>query len=610
MESRDGLAGGIAKLGKLFGTQIALSDGESGNSISFEELAETIPVASAELDRLGLPRGGLIAFRSALPFQTAQLFLSLAPHRPLAPIPAHAKLAEVRDLLGLLRPAALVLAQHEDGLVELCGDLEIPCLLAQANGTDPVSLAPLTDGMRPAPNARRLDGPGVVLTTSGTTGTPKLVALDETRLILSAGNIARSLDLRQSDTGIVIMPLHHVHGLVTGLLAPLLVGARSLIQPSPDPRAFLETAAATGASWYTAVPTMHRAILDLARRQPELAERCTIRLARSASSALPSEVRQGIASVFNCAVVEAYGMTEATHMICTQMPGENTKHGDVGRPEAVSLEVRDGDRRAVGDAEPGEIWIRGDAVIDGYLDNPAANASTFDNGWMRTGDIGRLNPDGTLTIIAREKEVVKRGGAQVAPTEIEEALLARPGVRDAIAFGVAHPTLGQDLAAAVVIDPASGGDVRELRASLFDVLSDYKVPSRILTVAEIPKGPTGKPRRLDMEHLLAGPLNAASEPPRSATEGILSALFAATLGRDTMGRSDDFFLSGGDSLSGTSTIVELNMLLRINLSPEILFRYPTVAELGAHVDAMDGGRVKHSLEALYGDSDADTAIGL
>lgn len=600
MKACDEFLGTIVNLGKRYGTQTAIADGAIGTSISFERLAEAACASLTEADRIGLPRDGVIAFRSTVPFQFAQFFLSLAPQLPLAPIPADAKPTEVRKHLRLLRPTALVLTQQEAELVELCKDLGIPCLQARLNGTDPLSLVPLTDNLGAPSDARRLDGAGVILTTSGTTGVPKLVALNGRRLVRSASDIARSMDLKQTDTGIEIMPLHHVHGLVAGLLAPLLAGAPTIVQPGPDPLAFLETAAATGASWYTAVPTMHRAILDAARQRPDLAEGCNIRLARSGSSALPKEVRHGMSRIFGCAVIEAYGMTEAAHMICSQTPAGTEAHGNVGRPDCVSVEVRDSDNQAVDDGQAGEIWIRGETVIDGYLDHPAPNTDTFDSGWMRTGDIGRLNPDGSLAILGREKEMIKRGGAQIAPTEIENALLAQPGISDAIAFGVTHPTLGQDLAAAVVIDPASRTDIRELRASLFDVLSDYKVPSRILRVDDIPKGPTGKPCRLDMEQLLAGPLNAASDPPRTATEGILSALFAATLGRDAIGRGDDFFLSGGDSLSGTSTILELNMLLQINLSPEILFRYPTVAELGAHVDLMDGGRVKRALEDLYG----------
>ena len=211
---------------------------------------------------------------------------------------------------------------------------------------------------------------------------------------------------------------------------------------------------------------------------------------------------------------------------------------------------------------------------------------------MRTGDIGRINPDGTLSLVGREKEIIKRGGAQVAPVEVEDALLAQPGVTNAIVFGVDHATLGQDVGAAVVIDPASGCDPRGLRAALLDVLSGYKVPSRILHLDQIPTGPTGKPRRLEMQALLATELSGTYAEPETAMEQILAALFEETLKtKDPVGRNDDFFLSGGDSLSGTGMMIQLNEIFDASLSPEILFRYPTPCELAAYLEQFDGGRI-------------------
>ncbi|GGD29887.1 non-ribosomal peptide synthetase [Sinisalibacter lacisalsi] len=606
MVAQDGLSHALRGLKQRYGANIALSDGSAGPEVTFADLVDAAASMQHDLSRTGVPSGGLIAYRSASAFLCARLALSLAPHYPAAPIPANAKPAEVRKLIALLRPAALVLTEDDKEIAGLAGELGIAVLVARPDGADRFILSAVSAPVPHGTPARCLDGAGVVLTTSGTTGAPKLVALDEHRLLLSARNIGRSIALDEADTAVEIMPLHHIHGVVAGLLAPLLAGAKNIIQPSPDPGAFLKTAAAAGARWYTAVPTMHRAILDEARRQPDRAAQCRFRFARSASSALPREVRHGIERVFGCPLVEAYGMTETTNLICTQSPEPAGHSGNVGLPCGVDLEVRGADGAALGAGRQGEIWVKGPSVIDGYLDNPQANAETFDGAWMRTGDIGLVNPDGTVTIVARAKEIVKRGGAQIAPTEIEDVLLDQPGVVDAIAFGVTHPTLGQDLAAAVVIDPASDNNPRLLRAALLDVLSDHKVPSRIVAVEEIPKGPTGKPRRLDMEHLLAGELTPKPTAPQSLSEEVLTALFAEALRWDDVGPDHDFFLSGGDSLSGTSMVLEMNTLLGLGLSPEVLFRYSTPGELAAYIDTLDDGRAKRIIESLHGTETAPT----
>ncbi|MBS0123892.1 non-ribosomal peptide synthetase [Thetidibacter halocola] len=587
----------IAAASRANGPRIALVDATTGSEVSFEQIDSNAASIDAGLERLGVGREAVVALFSGHAIASALLFPAIAAHRWVAPIPAAATAAETRALLTALRPAAIVATPEAAPLArERAGG--IPCIVVTAEAGRPISLTGPLDDPLPTAQGRRLGGSGVVLTTSGTTGSPKLVALDGWRLVCGARNVSASLGLTAADIGIEIMPLHHVHGLVAGLLAPLLAGARTIVRPDPEPLAFLRTAAASGASWYTAVPTMHRAIHEAARAHPDLASNCRLRAIRSSSSALPRRLRDRLREAFDCPVVEAYGMTEASHQICAQRPDEPAPHGSLGRPAPGTLRIVDGAGMERSKGAAGRVQVRGPSVIDGYLDNPEANAATFADSWMNTGDTGRIDTDGTLTLVGRDKEIVKRGGAQVAPMEIEEALLDQPGVAEAIAFAVAHPTLGQDLAAAVVIDAAAPADTRRLRAALFDVLSAYKVPSRILRVDEIPKGPTGKPRRLDMERLLSAELKNAFSPPETPVEAVLVALFAETLGRDEFGRDDDFFLAGGDSLSGTTIVLQLNALFDVSLSAETLFRFPTPVELAAHLETIDSARITARVEAL------------
>lgn len=582
-------------LAQSAGPRIALRDATGSLSLGFAQLSAQISDAGDRLAALGIAHDAVIAYSATSDFHAAQLFLLLGAHTAVFPIPAHATDAELDGLLRLVNPAAVVTTDTASAGARA----------AAARGRAVVHADPQPDGSlrfdhasgELATDNRRIAGRGVVLTTSGTTGTPKMVALNAARLAGGARNVATTLALAPTDTSIEIMPLHHIHGLVAGLLAPLLSGAEVVIAGSRDPHRLLDLAVRHGASWYTAVPTLHRAVLQAARKQPDLAAACRFRLIRSSSSAMPNEVRAGLAQTFGCPVVEAYGMTEATHQMSSQSPAAPASHGNVGIPPSGTLRIQTADGAPLEQGDTGEVAVRSDTVIDGYVDNPAADAASFVDGWMRTGDIGRLNPDGTLTLVGRAKEMIKRGGAQISPIEVEEALLAQPGVTDAIAFGVPHPTLEQDVAAAVVIAPDAACDPRQLRARLLDVISDYKVPSRILLLDEIPKGPTGKPRRLDMHHLVGDALHGGFEPPLSPTEDLLSALFEEVL-ETPAGRHDDFFLAGGDSLSGTGLITQLNMLLGTAISPEMLFRYATPAELASHIETIDGGRIRDRIEAL------------
>ncbi|MAM63849.1 non-ribosomal peptide synthetase [Maritimibacter sp. UBA3975] len=607
------MLGGQSPLGVLrerarrSGNERALTDAATGAWLSHVALCDEIDRVGAALGARGISPGNVIVVASPVPYLSALLYLALGAHVTVAPMPARATEAECRAALEGIDPVAMIATDPGMAHVSAASALGIPAFEAEHVAGEGITLRSLPGASRPVSGGRKMASPGLLLTTSGTTGRPKMVALDPARLVAGAAKVAQTLALGHTDSSVTIMPLHHIHGLVAGLLAPVLFGGGNIVRPDAEPEGFLATAAAFGATWYTAVPTMHHAILRAARADPDKAGACRFRLIRSSSSALPGSVRSGLVDAFGCPVVEAYGMTEATHQIACQRPGEAAAHGTVGMAETGTLRIVDPDGTEVEVGVQGEVLIRGANVIDGYLDNPEANETAFADGWMRTGDIGRLNVDGSLTLVARSKEMVKRGGAQVAPTEVEEALQALPGVVEAIAFGVSHPTLGQDLAAAVVLDPGSGADARLLRAALLGRLSDHKVPSRILALREIPKGPTGKPRRLEMEALLADDLDPGFAAPESPVEGFLAALFAEAIGAERIGRDDDFFLSGGDSLSGTSMMVHLNALVGTTISGETLFHYPTPAELAAYVETLDNGRVKDLLAVVATEAGSEAA---
>jgi acyl-CoA synthetase (AMP-forming)/AMP-acid ligase II len=291
------------------------------------------------------------------------------------------------------------------------------------------------------------------------------------------------------------MPLFHVHGLVASTLATFATGGTVVIPGKFNPLSFWRTANEYGATWYSAVPTLHHLLLaraDSAAGRPAGAER--LRFIRSCSASLAPQLMHDLEAAFGAPVVEAYGMTEAAHQMASNpLPPGERKPGSVGIGTDVRIGIMDAARRLLQAGERGEVVIQGPNVITGYENNPEANASSFVNGWFRTGDQGVLDADGYLTLVGRIKELINRGGEKISPREIDEVLLAHPAVAEAVCFGVPHPTWGEEVAAVVVLrQPATES---ELIAYCREKLADYKRPKQIHVTDAIPRTATGKIQR-------------------------------------------------------------------------------------------------------------------
>jgi acyl-CoA synthetase (AMP-forming)/AMP-acid ligase II len=344
----------------------------------------------------------------------------------------------------------------------------------------------------------RFDAPdgsdtALVLHTSGSTGRPKRVPLSHANLAISARNIARGYALSEADVAMCVMPLFHVHGLVASTLATFASGGTVVVPPKFNPLSFWRVARDHRVTWYSAVPTLHQ--LLLARRgagKPAGSE--TLRFIRSCSAALPPRVLHQMEESFGAPVLEAYGMTEAAHQIASNpLPPAPHKPGSVGLGRDVQVSIMDEDGNHQPAGSRGEVVIKGPNVIEGYENNPEANASSFVDGWFRTGDEGYLDRDGYLTLVARIKELINRGGEKFAPREIDEVLLAHPAVAEAVTFGVPHATWGEEVAAAVVLrDSASETDLLEHCRTH---LAEFKRPKRIHVTDAIPRTATGKIQR-------------------------------------------------------------------------------------------------------------------
>jgi acyl-CoA synthetase (AMP-forming)/AMP-acid ligase II len=286
-----------------------------------------------------------------------------------------------------------------------------------------------------------------------------------------------------------------VHGLVASTLATLRTGGTVVVPAKFNPLSFWRTARDVGATWYSAVPTIHQLLLARAEAgaaRPAGAEK--LRFIRSCSAALPPQVMHDLEAAFGAPVLEAYGMTEASHQMASNpLPPSDRKPGSVGPGTGVDISIMDTEGRHLKRGERGEVVIRGANVIRGYENNPEANATSFSDGWFRTGDQGFLDADGYLTLTGRIKELINRGGEKISPREIDEVLLAHPSVSEAVAFGVPHATWGEEVAAAVVVSqPVSEA---ELLAYCKEKLADFKRPKQIHVTDTIPRTATGKIQR-------------------------------------------------------------------------------------------------------------------
>jgi oxalate---CoA ligase len=343
----------------------------------------------------------------------------------------------------------------------------------------------------------------LVLHTSGTTSRPKIVPLTQRNLLASARNISRTLALTPSDRCLVVMPLFHIHGLIGALLSSIHAGASVFCPPGFNALKFFAWLDESQASWYSAVPTMHQAVLARAERNRDILARRRLRLIRSSSASLAPQVMHALEATFGCPVIESYGMTEAAHQMASNpLPPAARKPGSVGRAAGPEVAIMGADGLLLAPGAAGEIVIRGENITQGYANNPAANADAFRDGWFRTGDLGRLDGEGYLTIEGRLKEIINRGGEKISPREVDEALLDHPAVAQAVTFAVPHEKLGEDVAAAVVLREGQSVSEAELRQFVAGKLADFKVPRRIVFLAEIPKGPTGKQQRIGLARRL------------------------------------------------------------------------------------------------------------
>jgi acyl-CoA synthetase (AMP-forming)/AMP-acid ligase II len=476
--------------------------------MTYAELRDHVDNTVRCLNALGVGRNDPVAIVLPNGAEMAAAFVALASACTTAPLnPAYredeyefyltdlgTKLLVVPE--GTESPARSVAKRLGIGVVELRLDKRSPAGLFELHG----------ESIAAAPNLGGNAGPddiALVLHTSGTTSRPKQVPLSQLNICASAKHIVVAIGLTATDRCLNIMPLFHIHGLVAAELCSLAAGASVICTPGFNALQFFNWLKETKPTWYTGVPTVHQAIVARAARNKSIVEAARLRLIRSSSSSLPPQVMQALEQTFNAPVIEAYGMTEAAHQITSNpLPPGKRKPGHVGVAAGPELAIMNNAGELLPNGAVGEVVIRGPNVTLGYRNNPQANADAFVNGWFRTGDQGVIDGDGYLRLTGRLKEIINRGGEKISPREIDEVLLDHPAIEQAVAFAVPHEKLGEDVAVAIVLRDNHELSEREVRAFAAEHLADFKVPSKVVFLDEIPKGATGKLQRIGLAEKL------------------------------------------------------------------------------------------------------------
>ena len=558
-------------------------------TLTHAELASQLTAIGQSLERLGLGPSSRIAILAPNGPELALAFLGSASYATSAPLnPAYQK-EELEFYLDDLEASALLVASTLNTpardvaqargipILELCNQPGQPagCFSIEGQtGGSPVSIP-----------SRKPGDIALILHTSGTTARPKQVPLTQGNLCASITHLHHSLALTPQDCCLNLMPLFHIHGLVGALLASLGSGGSVVCSPGFSQAAVFGWIQEFQPTWLTAVPTIHQAILAQAQTASQALPTHTLRFIRSSSASLAPTIMTELEQRFGVPVVEAYGMTEAAHqMASNRLPPGVRKPGSVGLPAGPEIQIvtEAGDPLPVG--QIGEVVIRGPNVMSGYSHNPIANEQAFTSGWFRTGDQGYFDTDGYLFLTGRLKEQINRGGEKIAPLEIDQVLLQHPHLRQAVTFAVPHPTLGEEVAAAVVLKQETKLTEQELRRWMATRLAPFKMPKKTFFVEDIPKGPTGKIQRLNLAKQLMG----STEPPvndmSKQLEQMLLTLFQQHLGVSEINTNDSFFMLGGDSILATQIANRLQGLPdSLPIDTVTIFENPSVSELHEYI---------------------------
>ena len=567
--------------------------------LRYAELGSQVRYVREHLGHWGIGKGDVVVGAVPSRPEMALACATVPAATAFAPL-ASTLTAEVYcELLQRLRPKAFLVPAQADHPARIAArQCAIAELVLRPDPSAPAGTFSI-DLAREQPSLTRSQSVpsewALIIQTSGTTGRAKLVPVSRNRLVLNARQQASWLQFSTSDVGCHLLPLHHTLGLSSGLMLPLLAGASVVCLPESDIDGFYTLLNEHRITWLPAAFSHYPALLRRAAAFPEAVANNTLRCLRVAAGRLAPEEVERIEQTFRVPLLSAFSMTEAFTITHEPLPPGVRKRGSAGVAIDNQVAIRSETGAFCARGEIGEIVVRGPMVFDGYHDDATATVAAFADGWFRTGDLGRFDEDGYLYVVGRMKDIINRGGDKISPAELDQLIESQPGIAAACAFSVPHPTLGEELAAAVETHDGATVTEAEIIECVGRRMGPSMAPRRVYFVDRLPRTDLGKVRRSELPRMLGlegSDLSARDRSlldgsvPRSALETALSGLWTVALQRRDVGVHDDFFLSGGDSLRGTQLILGIKSLLGVELPLASLFgKASTIAGMAREIEA-------------------------
>ncbi|HSZ63766.1 MAG TPA: amino acid adenylation domain-containing protein [Terriglobales bacterium] len=608
----------IDRMAETQGEATFLVSPDTGKVLSFLGLQEQAQILSAQLQQFGLEQGDKVAFLMDNSLFAAQSFLGVM-YGGLVSVPLNVR-AGVSQLSYMVEhcdaKVLFVGDEHEALAAEVMAQVRRPVRLVRSDvdGAEALSdsRAPRTQSAIPS-----VEDVALLMYTSGSTGHPK-AAVHTHRTILAGGrNSVASHQLTAADRSLLVLPLYHINAECVTLIPTLLSGGSVVVPRRFSISQFWDWLDDCQCTWSAIVPTIVSQLLDWndpkANQRGPAFER--IRFLRSSSAPLAPSLHREFLAKFPLLLIQAMGSSEGGNIFSNPLPPLENKIGSPGLPWGFEVKVVDGDGDEVPGGEPGEMLIRGEALSCAYFKEPEATAAAFDSeGWLHTGDLAYRDSDGYFFVVGRSKELIIKGGVNIAPRQIDDVLESHSAVLEAAALGVPDRHLGEDIVAFVVLRAGVECDERELLGYCEGRLGHFKTPTRIQFVEDLPKGPSGKVQRLrllepmaqtDASGLASAPmgfaLGRASDQKAeevtstlpSSIEPVIGEIWAEVLKVPHVGGDENFFALGGDSLMAIQCVSRLRDKVAIRLTLTDFFENGTVAEQATlirkrHVAAANG----------------------
>ena len=562
--------------------------------LSYRELQYLIPDVRAALRTAGLSRSARIVIAMPNGPHAALAIVAVACSAVSIPLNPRQTLREIEMGFAALPPDAILLVKGSDSVVRRVADrlgIKILEAVRSQDGGLGIRIDEPKSGTAVAirePDEPDPDAPAFILQTSGTTAKPKLIPTAHRNMLAAAARVQAWFDLTPQDRCLCVSPVFYAHGLHVMIFTPLLSGGSIAFPTDASKFDDAEWFDALRPTWYSASPTVHRLVFDQTKLRADAKARHSLRFILSGGAPLPRDILEGLQQTLGVPVVEHYGSSEGMQICSNQLKPGRSKPGTVGipSPDTVIIAADDGSKLPPG--QQGEILVGGPTVVAGYLNAPELSSASFVNGWFKSGDIGSIDEDGFLTLHGRKDDLINRGGEKISPMEIDEALLRHPAIAEAAAFSVPHSSLGEDVAAAVVLRPGMTATSIELRRYLQDQLASFKVPGQIIIRDQLPKGKTGKIVRRQLGGSLEE--NAAVEAKTTAPRldenpaintlvAQLTELWERLLKTSPVSIDDDFSEKGGDSLLAMEMLCEMERLTGQTIPTSILFEARTIRQL-------------------------------